>query len=87
MNRDQLLQILKSHSVELEFTKADGTLRKMKATRNGTLLQKLVGPKPIGDSYKEEIDAKHNNITVFDLEKNAFRSFNVGRLRKFQVIE
>lgn len=87
LNREQLLQMLRDNeAVELEFIKADGTIRKMKATRNGTVLEKFLG-KSDAASSKEEVDAKHGNITVFDLEKQAFRCFNVMRLKKIQPIK
>lgn len=87
LNRNELIQMLRENeAVELEFTKADGTLRKMRATRNGKVLERLLGTSNAVGS-KEEIDAKHNNITVFDLEKQSFRCFNVLRLRKIQPVE
>lgn len=87
LNRDELIQMLRDNeAVELEFTKADGSLRRMKATRNGKVLEKILGTSEAVGS-KEDIDAKHNNITVFDLEKQAFRCFNVLRLKKIEPIE
>ena len=87
LTRQELLQMLRDNeAVELEFTKVDGTLRKMKATRNETVLERFLGKSDAVGS-KEEVDAKHGNITVFDLEKQAFRCFNVMRLKKIQPIK
>lgn len=87
MTRDQIIQILRENeAVEVEFIKANGSLRKMKATRNRKVLEQILGA-VTGEDAKEEIDARHNNVTVFDLEKNDFRSFNVLRLKKINVIK
>ena len=82
----EMIEVLEKHAVELEFKKVDGTVRKMKATRESNLLFEHLG-KPTGDSGKEDIDAIHNNVTVFDLEKKSFRSFNMNRLMSFRIIE
>lgn len=85
MKREEIIKMLQKHGeVHLEFTKADGTLRKMKGTRNHYVLKEILG-ESAKDSYKEEIDSKHNNVTVFDLEKNAFRSFKVDRLKSIVI--
>ena len=85
-NRKKVMNLLTKHkSVDVEFTKVDGTVRQMKATRHPEVLAEKVGDKPPNKSYKSEIDAMHNNVTVFDLEKNGFRSFNVDRLKRMKI--
>ena len=70
--RAYLVEQLSNNIAWIEFTKKDGSNRKMKCTLRADLLPKREvkedsTPKPIN----EEI------ISVFDLEKDAWRSFRV----------
>lgn len=85
-NREKLIKLLQKYSnVTIQFEKADGTIQTRHATRNQDIVYQLVGPKPSGQSRKEEIDAANGNITYFDLDKNDFRSFKVERLKSIKV--
>lgn len=70
--RDWLIGVLKddNKSTVVTFKKKDGTIRKMKCTRNPSLIPEEHHPK------NETKDAE-NTIRVFDLEKQEWRSFIV----------
>jgi hypothetical protein len=57
--------------ITVTFTKADGTTRAMKATLFPELLPQVEAQKPTETKVKENPDT----VRVFDLEKNAWRSF------------
>jgi dihydrodipicolinate reductase len=67
MTKDELIQLLKTKDVLVEFTKKDGTKRKMLCT-----LKEDVIPEIVGTSVRKE-----GLITVFDLEKDAWRNINL----------
>lgn len=68
-SKEDLIQLLKEHFVNVKFTKTDGTERIMKCTlREDTALQYTK------KTEKEKI--KNDNIvSVWDLEKSGWRSF------------
>lgn len=66
----ELLEALKAGATSFEFTKKDGTVRKM----NGTLNYDLIDPsdRPSGnDTRKENLDVQ----VVYDLDVKGWRSF------------
>ena len=67
--RDWLVGVLKDLPVTISFTKKDGTKRDMKCTLNGDLIGSENAPKGVERSKPTE------SLAVFDLEKNAWRSF------------
>lgn len=73
MNRDEVLDVLRTKDgVLIEFTKLDGSERKMKCTLKQELIPEDSKPKGNGDvPVNEEI------IKVWDLEKKGWRCFRV----------
>lgn len=71
---------LASGKHEIRFTKADGTERVMKATRDPSLIPESKSPK----TRKKE---KAGIISVFDLDKGEWRSFNVLRFLDGKVLD
>jgi len=68
-SKEELINTLKEHNVTVKFTKIDGTERSMKCT----LREDTVIPY---DKKTEVSKAKNDNIvSVWDLEKSAWRSF------------
>lgn len=67
--RDWLVGVLKDSSVTISFTKKDGTKRDMKCTLNEEMIGSENAPKGVERSKPTE------SLAVFDLEKNAWRSF------------
>ena len=68
INFDDLSKRLLESIVTVRFTKADKTLRTMKAT----LMPKHL-PAPIAESY---LNPANSVVTVWDLEKKQWRSFH-----------
>jgi hypothetical protein len=73
MNKIELEKVLKSGVVELKFTKVDGSIREMRATRKLDLIGEEHTPKK--DSTPLE-----TTLRVFDLDAKGWRSFRVENL-------
>ena len=75
-----LITALIAGPVTVTFTKADGTDRVMKCTKWIDLIPEENHPK------KESTgDNTSDNITVFDLEKGGWRSFNITKVKEYSV--
>jgi hypothetical protein len=68
-----LLDTLKSHTVYVTFKKADDSLREMKCTLSESIIPKVEG--------KENSEL----CTVWDIEKNAWRSFKFEKIIKISL--
>ena len=73
------------HTVEVTFTKTDGTERTMLCTRN---------PNVIAEHYTapEKKSDKTNTpnpdvIVVFDLDKTSWRSFRIDSIKSYAIVE
>lgn len=75
MEKAKLIEALGKGEVTVTFTKKDGTDRTMRCTRNSGLIP--VEKHPKGDNTTESGD----NIRVFDVEKQDWRSFNFTTLK------
>jgi hypothetical protein len=81
INKTELIGLLIAGPVSVTFTKADGTDRVMKCTKWMDLIPEENHPK------KESTgDNTSDNITVFDLEKGGWRSFNITKVKEYSVI-
>ena len=76
MTREEIEKRLKEGIVEVVFTKKDGTERTMRCTRATSYIPLEHAPK--SDTSKEEVT---DNIRVFDVEKQGWRSFNFTTLK------
>lgn len=75
MEKAVLLELLSTSAVSITFTKKDGSERTMLCTR---FIDAIPADKrPKGDNSTETGD----NIRVFDLEKQDWRSFNFTSLK------
>ena len=74
MEKASLLEALSKGVVTVVFTKKDGTDRTMSCTRNSVLIPSEFHPK----NESKEIG---DNIPVFDVEANGWRSFNYNSLK------
>lgn len=82
ITKDKLKDLLKQNVVSISFTKTDGTDRKMLCTLKSELL-------PVVE-LKERTKTKAENenvLSVWDLEKDAFRSFRLNALKNYSVVE
>ena len=76
MEKTALLEALGKGVVTVTFTKRDGTERTMRCTRSTSYIPLEQAPK--SDTSKEEIT---DNIRVFDVENQGWRSFNFSTLK------
>ena len=70
--RDKILTMLRTGNVEVEFTKKDGTDRKMLCT--------LINI-PAEHQPKSDIEYAVNTLRVFDLDKQGWRSFRLDSVK------
>lgn len=75
MEKSALLEALGKGVVTVTFTKKDGTERVMNCTRASSVIP--VDHHPKGDNSTETGD----NIRVFDVEKQDWRSFNFSSVK------
>lgn len=74
--KDWLLGLLRSElAVDVEFTKADGTTRKMRCTLNESNIPAEFAPKGSERKKSDEV------LPVFDLENNGWRSFRLDSVK------
>jgi hypothetical protein len=79
VNIESLKEILKESQVRVEFTKVDGTHRSMVCTKN---INKIpVSSVPNGTGKK----ANDTVISVFDIEKTAWRSIKVANIQSWSI--
>ena len=76
MLREDLISILQNSVAIVTFVKKNGELRKMKCT-----LKEEVLPDLVGTTRKRNYDV----LPVWDLEKNAWRSFRLDSIEEVVV--
>lgn len=81
IKKEELLELLTKGEVSVTFTKADGTDRVMKCTKWMDLIPEENHPKTESKGANTP-----DNITVFDLEKGGWRSFNITKVKEYSVI-
>lgn len=69
MNRDQILERLKTGICDITFVKVNGDIRDMKATLDEDIVGEYIPESPITSRQ-----------TVYDTEANAWRSFTWNKL-------
>lgn len=88
MDRNTIVEMLRNNAVNLEFTKVDGSIRRMVATLNDYLIPLDKQPKvQVVDEAVEAVvkPVKAENLEVvrcFDLEAQGWRSFKITSLTK-----
>jgi len=85
IERQALTEALKNGVLHLEFIKADGSLRKMNATLNK---HKIFNDDTFS-SFREEDENKGSphKLSVYDIDKSAWRSFRFDRLKSWKQVE
>ena len=78
--REDLMKMLVEGPVNVTFTKADGTDRVMKCTKWMDLIPEENHPKTESTGVNTS-----DNITVFDLEKGGWRSFNITKVKEYSA--
>lgn len=81
--RDGLVDMLRHNVVSVTFTKIDGSKREMRCT----LLPEHIPNASTnnGEVILNEKASKTNNISVWDVDKNAWRSFRVEHVISISV--
>lgn len=78
MERSDVLALLKSEIVDIEFVKKDGTIRLMTCTLREESLPKQVDIEELINTRKGNPDV----LAVFDVINQGWRSFRWGSLKK-----
>jgi len=82
-SKNNCLEKLKTNIFEIKFEKKDGSIRIMICT----LIPELLPKKQNSDNELEVEKKKSENIQIaFDLEVQAFRSFNIDKLLSYKIL-
>jgi len=77
--RDYLIELLNNNIVTIEFTKKNGEFRKMDCT----LMEEVLPPRVVNeDKPKKKVNL--DILSVWDVEKRAWRAFRVDSVTAFQ---
>lgn len=77
MNRDEIKKLAKGTFFSAEFTKKDGTTRKM--------IARLGVTKHLKGGNKSYNDQDFNHLTVFDVQKKQYRVINLNTLKQLKI--
>jgi len=83
ITKDELKNLLKNTVLTVNFKKKDDTKRKMICTLNEEYLPEVAESTP--DQPKRTKSESPDAIAVWDLEKQAWRSFRVDSIIDFQT--
>ena len=70
MTKEKLVDLLRHEILDIEFTKVDGSIRKLKGTLKESYTK--AAPEKKTDRVKKQ---NEQNISVWDVEFNGWRSF------------
>jgi hypothetical protein len=82
--KEDLKKLLQNNTLSVLFTKKDGTKRAMLCTLDANLLP--VADKKEGDEVKKEKKQNDESLAVWDLEKNAWRSFRIDSVVSYSKV-
>lgn len=82
--KEQLMEMLRNHVVEVTFLKLDGEERKMPCTLIPSLLPAVTKNEILSQKKVREISDKV--VAVWAIESNGFRSFRYDRVTKVEVV-
>lgn len=83
IDKNKLIETLRKKYVNVTFTKTDGSQRKMTCT----LHEDVVKPYEPKTEKKKQKKDDPNLVAVWDVEKDAFRSFKLDSVIDYQVLE
>ena len=83
ITKEELLEKLQTQEVSVTFTKADGSERTMLCTKMITKIPEAQHPKTEKPAKLDENGnvIETDLITVYDLEKEGWRSFNFSKVK------
>ena len=89
VDKENLLQELKNGVVEVTFTKKDGSVRVMKSSLKEEYLKSLQKDNETSEKPSEKVRRKpaNNQICVIDVDKNAWRSFDIETVTGTKLVE
>ena len=81
INRDELVNALKSGIVEVNFTKVNGEVRTMKSTLKEDLLPQQI-------DLEESISKKKNDnvIAIWEVDLKSWRSFRIDSVNEWKPL-
>lgn len=82
MKRQELISTLKQGKTEVVFTKADGTSREMLCTLQAELLPTIEET----TTPKKKRAVNESQLRVYDLEKEAWRSFTIASVQSIKRV-
>lgn len=82
ITKDKIKDLLKQNVVKISFTKTDGADRTMLCTLKSDLLP-VVETKEVTKKKAEN----ENVLSVWDIEKDAFRSFRLNALKSYTIVQ
>ena len=85
--RNQILTALREGICRVVFTKSDSTERTMRCTLQAQYLPTFPEPDLVAIPRTNSTAARPRtplNVSVWDLEKNAFRSFNLSNIIRWE---
>ena len=83
--RENIIADLKSHVMEVSFTKVNGDSRIMRCT-----LDQRIIPQPVDYKHLEEQHSKPENkeiVACWDVQANGWRSFRVDSVKYIQEVD
>jgi hypothetical protein len=86
ITKEELVEKLQNESVSVTFTKADGSERTMLCTKMVSKIPEAQHPKTDKVVRLDENGnvVESDLITVFDLEKEGWRSFNFSKVKSIE---
>lgn len=81
--REDLIDHLRDHIVEVKFLKRDGTERVMNCTLRGDIIPEATKSDPISQEKIRQLNEEV--IPVWDCDKEGWRSFRVDSVIEFTV--
>lgn len=72
-------ELLKTNTVEVNFTKVDGTSRRMVCTLDPSRMPEV-------EFSENSVERSNDVLSVWDLEKNDWRSFRLGSVNSFMAL-
>ena len=78
-----LRNVLRENIVSVRFTKIDGTERTMTCTLSSTVIPSELAPKT---NRSDEVAEESSTIAVFDIDKQAWRSFRKDSVIDWKIV-
>lgn len=90
IEKQALTDALLNGVLEIEFTKADGTLRKMNASLQTKYIEKASYPVSVSSmqaALNQNGITSPRTLSIIDVDKNEWRRFRLDRLKSWKQVE